>query len=463
MNSKEKGEDRLSSLPDPILIHILSFLPTLEAIRTMQIKRFGTLWTSLPSLDLDHSSFDIWHGDDDEGLSTLNLAFFVYVHNVLMRHRWPKLENFRVNINEMSYYDIEEKNHSHELEACINFALRKQVKVLEFFVGMVEPDEVLYKWPHSDLVSHSLVELTLEWLELKLMGRVQMGSLRVLRLKRVTLSDTVFREIIRGCPLLKELEIYNCWDLLEVIFNAANIEKLKFDATEFGTYSDKIMINCPMLRSLECGGCVEVLEVIDLSSLVDVALSDGCRSEFNALPQFKSVLSKILHAKSVTLSCEFVTVLFYLMQKDLENLSNNWKHVELNIWLTDRHIPSICFLLRNSPDIEELVLNVRTLHSDWLELIEAELTNLMSEEPECWSNVKRIVIRSNSRNAHGALVKLVEILLKNASFLDELVIDSNWKLDSSIDCELTTQQWMDFTDKLMRFSKASKHCIVMLC
>lgn len=110
-----------------------------------------------------------------------------------------------------------------------------------------------------------------------------MGSLRVLRFKRVILSDIVFREIIRGCFLFKELEIYNCWDLLEVIFNVVNIEKFKFDVIEFGIYSDKIMINCFMLRLLECGGCVEVLEVIDFLLFVDVVFFDGCCFEFNVL------------------------------------------------------------------------------------------------------------------------------------------------------------------------------------
>lgn len=83
------------------------------------------MWIFFFSFDFDYLLFDIWYGDDDEGLLIFNLVFFVYVYNVLMCYRWLKFENFRVNINEMLYYDIEEKNYSYELEVCINFVLRK--------------------------------------------------------------------------------------------------------------------------------------------------------------------------------------------------------------------------------------------------------------------------------------------------------------------------------------------------
>lgn len=40
----EEGKDIISLMPDSILAHILSFWPILDAIKTIQVWRFGNLW-----------------------------------------------------------------------------------------------------------------------------------------------------------------------------------------------------------------------------------------------------------------------------------------------------------------------------------------------------------------------------------------------------------------------------------
>lgn len=51
-------EDRISALPDPIIYHILSFLPTkLAAIISVLSKRWKPLWLSVPILHFDDKSF----------------------------------------------------------------------------------------------------------------------------------------------------------------------------------------------------------------------------------------------------------------------------------------------------------------------------------------------------------------------------------------------------------------------
>ncbi|KAJ3673881.1 hypothetical protein LUZ60_005873 [Juncus effusus] len=57
-NHQELESDRLSDLPEPLLLHILSFLPTKSSIRTSLLsRRFRHLWTASPSIDLDRSDF----------------------------------------------------------------------------------------------------------------------------------------------------------------------------------------------------------------------------------------------------------------------------------------------------------------------------------------------------------------------------------------------------------------------
>ncbi|RVW99635.1 putative F-box/LRR-repeat protein [Vitis vinifera] len=48
------GTDRINSLPDGVLIHMLSFLPTADAVRTCILsKRWEFLWTYLRNINFD--------------------------------------------------------------------------------------------------------------------------------------------------------------------------------------------------------------------------------------------------------------------------------------------------------------------------------------------------------------------------------------------------------------------------
>ncbi|KAI9072975.1 hypothetical protein K1719_045067 [Acacia pycnantha] len=49
--------DRISDLPDSLLLHILSFLPAKEAIASSLLSKRWELWHSLPTLDLDRRDF----------------------------------------------------------------------------------------------------------------------------------------------------------------------------------------------------------------------------------------------------------------------------------------------------------------------------------------------------------------------------------------------------------------------
>ena len=74
-------EDRISTLPDSILLTILSSFPTKDAIKTGVLsKRWAYLWTSVPSLSFTDTSYE-------------NMAAFA---TAVLLHRAPKLTNFSV-------------------------------------------------------------------------------------------------------------------------------------------------------------------------------------------------------------------------------------------------------------------------------------------------------------------------------------------------------------------------------
>ncbi|KAL5732497.1 hypothetical protein ACOSQ2_032189 [Xanthoceras sorbifolium] len=64
--------DRISSLPDPIIHHILSFTDTKYAVQTCVLsKKWRKQWTNIQSLNFDHSSFSTWVGFKDFVLNVL--------------------------------------------------------------------------------------------------------------------------------------------------------------------------------------------------------------------------------------------------------------------------------------------------------------------------------------------------------------------------------------------------------
>ncbi|KAL6140074.1 hypothetical protein ACLB2K_058375 [Fragaria x ananassa] len=56
--SNQTTNGALTDLPEEILIHILSFLPTLYAVQTSLVSRqFRSLWSLVPSLDFSYDLF----------------------------------------------------------------------------------------------------------------------------------------------------------------------------------------------------------------------------------------------------------------------------------------------------------------------------------------------------------------------------------------------------------------------
>lgn len=58
-NSKPRagGEDRISRLPDAVLCHILSLIPTKYAVRSSIVSnRWKNIWASVPNLDFEDRS-----------------------------------------------------------------------------------------------------------------------------------------------------------------------------------------------------------------------------------------------------------------------------------------------------------------------------------------------------------------------------------------------------------------------
>jgi hypothetical protein len=121
--------DLISSLPDTVLCHILSFIPTAQAVVTSVLsKRWTHLWRSVPSLNITDIELD--------GLEDY-YRFNEFVYSVLLAHN-NSIKSSIFNI----WYDnlhIGRLGFPNVIK-WINALVERGLECLEISVGMVQDD-----------------------------------------------------------------------------------------------------------------------------------------------------------------------------------------------------------------------------------------------------------------------------------------------------------------------------------
>ncbi|XP_074270827.1 putative F-box/LRR-repeat protein At5g41630 [Silene latifolia] len=260
--SVKDDRDRLSEMPDDIIVRILSCMSTIDAVRTVLLRRFGNLWTFIHTINFADFVFP------DElctwGNNKLMQWFCRFIHNVLMLHQNPFIDKFHLS--------IEFDEAPDDITEWLMFALGKKAKEIRLF------DDRYYNFSlssiFSKLKSQFLVTLDLDYCTFTEEFQVKLESLQKLSLYRVRMTNKSFQSFISGCPSLQELVIVNPVWVTKLSFSAANISKFSLSLTEdcdeyyYGKKS--LSLNFPNLKSLYLESQLCKLDIIDISSVSDV-------------------------------------------------------------------------------------------------------------------------------------------------------------------------------------------------
>ncbi|XP_045798113.1 FBD-associated F-box protein At4g10400-like [Trifolium pratense] len=186
-------EDRISSLPDPILHHILSFLPTkLAAITSTLSKRWNPLWLSVPTLNFD----DTWSEDFISFRHSVSTVFLARDINLPIRSFHLKCSNQHFNA-----YDVNR----------FIYAALQRVGIEKLDLNMSGRVSLRVKLPDSIFSCKTLVALHLRGL--KQLNDLSHMVMDLPRLKTLHLSNVLFRSVeylpklLSRCPILEELHI----------------------------------------------------------------------------------------------------------------------------------------------------------------------------------------------------------------------------------------------------------------
>ncbi|XP_061361079.1 FBD-associated F-box protein At4g10400-like [Gastrolobium bilobum] len=172
--------DRISVLPDEIICHILSFLPTKESVATSVLsKRWNPFWRSVPTLRF----FE-------------NTSPFVRSVGAFLRSR-----NLHQPIKTFSLGCTSFRRGPNSVNKWISAALQ---------CGGVEHLDVWFLYPtklSSPFLTHrTLVVLKLTGVHITAFSSVDLPSLKILELSGVILEESGYlAKLLSGCPLLEDL------------------------------------------------------------------------------------------------------------------------------------------------------------------------------------------------------------------------------------------------------------------
>ncbi|CAI0464561.1 unnamed protein product [Linum tenue] len=192
--------DRLSSLPDEILTHILSSLQTKYAVSTSVLsRRWKDLWTRVSIIDLDNQSLDGLFSD--RGVQEArDLEFSRFVRRVLSKHK---------NLNSLMRFHLAYCSNVRPI--CLSKIELNAASQLEEIV--IKLPYRMRKLPRSFYTLKNLKVLKLSGLKIiTAQGSVFLPSLKVLELWRVeTVNGKALSRLITGCPVLETVHLEECY------------------------------------------------------------------------------------------------------------------------------------------------------------------------------------------------------------------------------------------------------------
>ncbi|MFS7891529.1 putative F-box domain, FBD domain, leucine-rich repeat domain superfamily [Helianthus anomalus] len=191
--------DYISNLPDCILHHILSFLPTKEVVKTsVSSKRWKNIWASVPNLDFDDTL--LYASEVDCQHSSESTSFMNFVERILRLRDASAIEKFRLSCRVWS--------NAPRISSWISSAIMHNVRELDLCI-FAEDSSVI---PQSVFDCKSLVILKIEMdCVIEIPPRVSFPFLKTLHLSLVTfLDDDSTEKLFTSCVALEELVLLDC-------------------------------------------------------------------------------------------------------------------------------------------------------------------------------------------------------------------------------------------------------------
>ncbi|XP_050208768.1 F-box/LRR-repeat protein 25-like [Mercurialis annua] len=426
------GEDHISELPDAVIIHVLSFLPSTKlCVKTSILsKRWQLLWTYVPNIIISQS-YD----------SIRSKLVKRVVEKTLALHSSSKLNEFFIQISS-----------SHELypsiESWLLFAVGKAVKslILEFnerHARYLLP-QFLYSNSHIRVLNTTLCEFVPD-------GRISLSALKELTIVRATLNDEVIQNILSGTPVLECLQLAFCYKINSLDLSLKpNLKKLviyvkEYDPECYGYYFDLKIVG-PYVETLRicCSWEFFKFKLMNMSSLVKATLDfEAIDDEYEYIKKsphmVEELVENVLPAKQLQLTNLCTQALSTLRMDVMASLLSNLKSFDVDC-RGEEYLRGIESVLKCSHKLEKFVIFFdygRSRKSKSDRYRKGYWTN--AEIPSCLdTHLKTIEISGLIRTR--VVIEYLQFLLKNSRILDKMIIrNSNHKYGMKL-----AEKWSSF-------------------
>ncbi|XP_058081582.1 F-box/FBD/LRR-repeat protein At1g13570-like [Magnolia sinica] len=295
---KKRHCDRISELPDGILLHILSLMPIKSAMRTSILSRrwrnmWKYIWVYTSHLDFGE---EFTNGQTPE-------QFAGIVNKILELHNSKTVKRFRLFFypgdrympNAMKWIEFATSKGVEELDLGLRQTFMYEVAGGIF--GGTKP----FKLPNCLFYCQSLTLLSLSHCLFSPPSNFNgFCSLQALCLRQVNITDSIIQTILSNCPLLEKLDLRDCGPLSLIKVCAPDL-KLKSLTLVDCWHADEIEIFAPNLLSFQhYGRLFYKYSFRNIPSLVDVLVSltdfEGRGPEHG----WMQILSSLTHVKILT-------------------------------------------------------------------------------------------------------------------------------------------------------------------
>ncbi|KAL3620488.1 hypothetical protein CASFOL_035400 [Castilleja foliolosa] len=458
---KRTAMDRLSALPDCLIIHILSFLEVKQsAITALLSKRWQFLWTQSPRLIFRQKRSSIPALQD----------FVCRVNRTLVIYGQNDLDTFEV---EIPY----SKSYSPDVDVWVAFAVKNKAKQVSLLLNHIldEEEDKMYTLPRTMFRSAHLKRLTLRGCVVAPLGTIEWPSLTELSIEHSKLEQHVMDKMLSGCPVLHCLVLIYCWGFDRLEVSSKSLYELRVsDPDEYDLTTPLLQISAPYLHTLsvtlypkERKLCLE-----NTPSLVRATLDFVCadwEDKEEMISNAKELLDKICHVKVVDLRYGYMQLLSAVAISDYPFPQSARTCLTVEIPLEECSIHVLVGLLESSPKLESLVIegsHMYTVRVDTLD-IEGSLTYWpctcldSKADLDCdLLHLKSIVFKDFEGPAFVGelMLTLARMLLNKTPALGKMVVHDERFTSSS---QPAVNESSKIEQKLLSFPRSSKAVIIL--
>ncbi|XP_016445229.1 F-box protein At5g03100-like isoform X2 [Nicotiana tabacum] len=434
----EETLDRISQLPDSLLVQILSLLPTKDAVASCaSSKRWRYLWTSI--YNFLFISIDCKKAEN----------FMSFVDHVLTHSTCSKIKKFQLDLGYTSGLKISQ---------WISFAVERKV---EDVVLCSYDDDLSFELPISICTCSSLITLDWSCCVVDKESVIEWKYLKSLKLNYIFIDDDDIAKILSGCPALETLELSSFDGFRRLEITSSNLKRLTLDRYWwfYGRVEDPLEIIAPYLQHLEILGDLDYLtcRLVNVSSLIDgrLTFSITCITDIWGVdPDAAEHSCADYHQNFRNLVLDYLQKLSYVTEliigrwlaEQLNGVSLpklRCKCLTLEMNVTKHNLYGVASLLRTSPLLETLNIHLGAELNNFR--CQLELSYLAKGDTISLQSWISGIVFPNLKNlkvvgciaecfkrwfgrGNDKLFELSEFLLKNAMALKKFVIVSERRI-----------------------------------